>query len=453
MNTTNSIQITILFLTVWLTGCTAFLDVKSDDKLAVPATLDDFMALLSHTDNILGVAEGEVMSADHYVKDDPEIWFCQTNFDLYCWEDSPLIQQCDGAGGWISAYRNIYRANVVIDGVEEFEEKNSISLRSSAVKGQGYFNRAISYFELVQVWAEAYDDQSAETMLGIPLKYTGDFNETTSRPNLQQTFSQIIDDLLQASELLPERQPFIKWPSKIAAWAYLAKVYLYMNAFEQAGFYAEKCLDSDFRLMDYNRVDPVPRFPFSPMENSEIIYHRVLTSAYYSINMNICLIDPILYKSYAEDDLRKSLFFTKQDDGSILFRGDYGGGVGGGFSGPTLAEMYLIVAESAARQGQNEKAKTSLTTLLRHRIDKDSFSSDMKEDDLLSEILLERRKELLRRGIRFGDVKRLNHLGADITLKRIVWGTEYTLPPNDPRAAILIPEDVIMLSGIEQNSR
>lgn len=447
------VKIIGLSLIIGLGGCTSFLDVKSDDKLAVPASLDDFLALLSHTDNVLGVAEGEVMSADHYVEDDPEIWFCQTNLDLYRWEDTPLIQECDGDIGWRAAYQNIYRANTVLEGVKKFEEENEVSSRSSSIKGHAYFNRAISYFELAQVWAEAYDKEPADVKLGVPLKHTADFNEPTIRPSLQKTFEQIVGDLQKAAELLPERQPFTKWPSKVAAWAYLARVYLYMNEFEQAGLYAGKCIDSDFYLFDFNKVDSSPRFPFSPTENPELIYFRVLTTAYYSIDINISLIDTLLYKSYAEEDLRKNLFFTIRDDGKFLFRGDYGGGMGGSFSGPTIAEMYLIVAESAIRQGNEEKARTNLFTFLKHRMEEGYVFPDIGEDKLLSEILKERRKELLRRGVRFGDVKRLNNLGAGITLKRTVWEKDYTLPPNDPRAAALIPEDVIKLSGIEQNPR
>lgn len=450
----NPLILASLFINITLiASCTSFLEVKSDDKLTVPSVLDDFLALLSHSDNVLGVAEGEVMSADHYVEDDPDIWFCQTNLDLYCWEDSPLIQMCDGDIGWGAAYKNIYRANTTLEGVEKFEEKNEISTRSSSLKGHAYFNRAVNYFELVQVWAEAYQKESAEIKLGLPLKHTADFNEPTKRSSLQKTFEQIVDDLQKAAELLPERQPFIKWPSKAAAWAYLARVHLYMNQYEKAKQYAEKSINSGFSLLDYNEVDQQPRFPFSSKENPEIIFYRVMTSAYYSTDESIIIVDPSLLLSYEEGDLRNELFFMEREDGSLMFRGDYNGGVGGGFSGPTMPEMYLILAESSARLGSNEKARTTLSTFLSHRVKEGYILPIIDDEELLTEILEERRKELFRRGIRFGDVKRLNSIGAGITLKRTVWGKEYSLPPNDPRAALLIPEDVINLSGIPQNPR
>ncbi len=78
-------------------------------------------------------------------------------------------------------------------------------------------------------------------------------------------------------------------------------------------------------------------------------------------------------------------------------------------------------------------------------------ASDEKE--ALDKILLERRKELLYRGLRWTDIKRLNKLGANISLTRIINGQTFTLPPKDLRFALPIPEDVISLSGMEQNKR
>ncbi|MNX64087.1 SusD family protein [compost metagenome] len=69
-------------------------------------------------------------------------------------------------------------------------------------------------------------------------------------------------------------------------------------------------------------------------------------------------------------------------------------------------------------------------------------------------ILKERRKELLFRGLRWMDLRRLNKEPEyAVTLTRIVNGTTYTLPPNDPRYVYPIPPDEIAISGIEQNER
>jgi hypothetical protein len=69
----------------------------------------------------------------------------------------------------------------------------------------------------------------------------------------------------------------------------------------------------------------------------------------------------------------------------------------------------------------------------------------------LSLVLTERRKELLYRMLRFTDIKRLNLEGAAITVTRVISGQTYTLPPNDARDAIQIPEHVISITGMPQN--
>ncbi|MBX2954429.1 MAG: RagB/SusD family nutrient uptake outer membrane protein, partial [Leadbetterella sp.] len=76
-----------------------------------------------------------------------------------------------------------------------------------------------------------------------------------------------------------------------------------------------------------------------------------------------------------------------------------------------------------------------------------------EKDSALNIILTERRKELVFRGLRWPDLKRLNRDGANITLTRKVDGEMHTLPPNDPRYAIAIPEEVIELSDILPNPR
>ena len=74
-------------------------------------------------------------------------------------------------------------------------------------------------------------------------------------------------------------------------------------------------------------------------------------------------------------------------------------------------------------------------------------------EDALQKIRDERRKELLMRGLRWADLKRYNRDGANVSLTRVVNGVTYVLPPNDPRYAIVIPEDIIKMTGMPQNER
>ena len=73
--------------------------------------------------------------------------------------------------------------------------------------------------------------------------------------------------------------------------------------------------------------------------------------------------------------------------------------------------------------------------------------------DALQKIQVERRKELVWRGLRWTDIKRYNKEGAGISLIRILNGTTYTLTPNSNLFVLPIPSDEIDISGIIQNPR
>jgi hypothetical protein len=75
-------------------------------------------------------------------------------------------------------------------------------------------------------------------------------------------------------------------------------------------------------------------------------------------------------------------------------------------------------------------------------------------EEALQIVLRERRKELVGRGLRWYDLRRLNKDPRFAqTLTRVVNGQTYILPPNDPRYTHLIPFEVIALTGMQQNQR
>ncbi|HMR85807.1 MAG TPA: RagB/SusD family nutrient uptake outer membrane protein, partial [Niabella sp.] len=136
------------------------------------------------------------------------------------------------------------------------------------------------------------------------------------------------------------------------------------------------------------------------------------------------------------------------------FKGSYAQSTSN-FSGLATDEIWLIFAECLARRGYSglEAATSNLNHLLKHRYNKDSFVSLAYNDigDLLNRILSERRKELLFRGIRWSDIKRLNKEGQNIILTRVFEGNTYTLLPNANYYALPIPHTLVEDFGLEQN--
>jgi len=113
----------------------------------------------------------------------------------------------------------------------------------------------------------------------------------------------------------------------------------------------------------------------------------------------------------------------------------------------------LIRAECYARSGNISGAMTDLNTLLRKRWDNTYVDlSATDADDALNKVIIERRKELLMRGQRWTDLRRLNKESTFATIQ-IRSDQNVTLLPNDSRYVLLIPSEVIQNSNIAQNTR
>jgi hypothetical protein len=103
------------------------------------------------------------------------------------------------------------------------------------------------------------------------------------------------------------------------------------------------------------------------------------------------------------------------------------------------AEMILIEAEALYWQDREEEARELLYQLQSNR-DAEASISDNTGDDLLEEILLERRKEMYAEfGVEWFDAKRLQRGITRSENHRIV----LELEPNDNRFFLKIPQTEI----------
>src|SRR5690606_39919502 len=101
-------------------------------------------------------------------------------------------------------------------------------------------------------------------------------------------------------------------------------------------------------------------------------------------------------------------------NGSYGFKGGYTGASNNAFFvGLTTSELLLIQAECYARANHIDLALEALNRLLEHRYERETFVpySAIDQEDCIKLVLAERRKELLFRGVRWSDLKRLNKEG------------------------------------------
>jgi len=448
----------LFILTTPFLACTkgGFLDTKPDQSISIPTNIEDCQKLMDNDIVMNGYGGtggypslGITGSDDFYVNTMQYAQYTLTDQHAVIWADK--IYSDDQVNDWDLPYRTILYSNVVLKALTDLHPTPGEQAAWNNAAGSAYFFRAYAYHQLAQIFTPPYDSVTADQDMGLPLRNTTDIGEKFTRVSVRRTYDQIISDLLAAIPLLPDVSLYSIRPSRAAAYGMLSRVYLSARAYSTALLYADSCLQIRPALMRYDTIVNITApLPFS-RSNPEVILSM---ASFYSGPAVIrrSFTDSNLYASYQPNDLRKTFFFK---NGRFFFgRYDQNGYL---FSGIATDELYLARAECYARTGNITAAMTDLNSLLVKRWATGTFTplSAIDAGDALRQILEERRKELLYRGLRWSDLRRLNKDAATaITLTRIVNGVVYTLPPNDARYVYPIPEKVISSnSGMQQNQR
>ncbi|MBZ9629796.1 RagB/SusD family nutrient uptake outer membrane protein [Salegentibacter sp. LM13S] len=318
---------------------------------------------------------------------------------------------------WSGSYTMIYMTNSLLEGLESSNELSD-EIRKS-LEGEAKFIRALTYFYLVNLYGE------------VPLILTTDYNENSlaSRKDKDLIYEQIINDLNESIALLsPEyREDDRSRVNRFAAVALLARVHLYLENWEMAQELSSEVIaqSNSYQILeDLNQVF---------LANSQEAIWQIspiggggrLT---YTNEGLTFIIDPFvpfftqlrlhrnLVSSFEEEDKRltdwigyfegsDSYFAYKYKDGnsidniteySMVLR---------------LSEQFLIRAEAKLNQGDLPGAIADLD-IIRKRAGLDLISEmnpEISEEDLMNQILIERRKELFTEwGHRWLDLTRTN---------------------------------------------
>lgn len=451
-NNTIILLLTTLLLLISFSSCKKFLDKRSDDSLVIPQTLNDFQGLLDDIDimNLNTPSLGESSSDDYFIT--KSTFNTRPSFyqDVYTWIPGDYYFQND----WSFSYNPVYNANLCLEGLQKIPKIKPNEIQWNNVKGSALFFEAYNYLNLCWMYSKAYDSITSDIDLGIALRLSSDFNIPSIRANVKQSYGRVIDDAKEAALLLPDNPQNIMRPSKTAAYGLLARTYLSMRIYDSARKYADKALQLKAHLLDYNNTAEVNQnsnVPFKPY-NTEIIFYSQMNTNIYVHSTTKSFIDTVLYSNYSDNDLRKTTFFSPSA-GYQKYKGSYLATSNHFFTGIATDELYLIRAECNARAGKLSSALTDLNTLLINRFKTGTYIplNLNSSQEILNTILLERRKELVMRGLRWIDIKRLNKEDRGIVMKRIVGDKTFTLLPNEDKYALPLPSDIILSTGMQQN--
>ncbi|MGN7720690.1 RagB/SusD family nutrient uptake outer membrane protein [Chitinophaga sp. 22620] len=440
-----------------------WLDIPKDPNDKTLKSLKDFQAVLDRTvvlnSNYPSIGQ---LGCDHYYLNDQYYSFtAPIEKNAYLWK----VDIFEGrlSTDYTDGYQKIGFSNIVLDGLKEIKIGPSEQIEFNNIKGQALFFRSICFFELASIFSKPYVNQTASTDLGLSLKLSSDIYEIEQRSSLESTYKQIIDDLSTASLLLPIQPKYKTRPSKIAAYALLARVYLNKGDFIKAKEFSDSVLIYNPELLNFNSDIPSLaleyRFPDFKTDNKEVIFYSEgigYTGIIPDYNFSFGLVDTVLFRSYDEYDLRRKYFYEQQGPIEVKYRGAYTGATKN-FCGLALNEVYITRAECNARMNNIQAALDDLNFLLSRRYETGKFVNYYTNnvDTLLQKILTERKKELpFTAQIRWQDLRRLNIDPRFATyLTRIIGGQAFTLAPDDPKYVYPIPQNEIDRTGIVQNER
>lgn len=429
-----------LFILTLIIACNSLLEEIPNKKIATPSTLKALVAMLDDEFALNGSSNGlgELSSDDYYLSEQDYNAISLNQRNLYTWQNDIGAED-----SYMVMYRKINIANIVLESLSNIN--NGLPQEKEYVRGAALFIRANTLLALSTIYTKMYDDND----LGLIIRESSDFNIPSKRSNLKLTYDYIERDLLEALNLLPLQSAHVYRLNKLAALALLSRFYLIKGNYNESERYADSVLLRRSDLLDYNTLNQDLRYPMPPF-NKEIIYQTYGATGFsFSARAKI---DTNLYDLYADNDLRKKLFFFNNADGSKRFKGSYVGGEQR-FSGLALDEIYLNKAECLARRGETNSSMEFLNRLLSKRYSNDfrgKYANDA--NDALDFILEERRKQLLMRDIRWFDIKRLNREERyKKVLVRKIAGKLWELKPASNKYALPLPESVIEMTGVPQN--
>ena len=431
----------IVIICLWLFSCDSFTEtdlpktqliktaVFQDVKTAT-AALSDCYAQMRDYGMISGNSDGLSSLLGNYA--DELTYYGVSDSPLQNFYSHTLLPSNSGVSVlWNSSYNQIYAANAIVEGVD-----NSTAITGdnrNRLKGEALFIRAFIHFNLVNLFGD------------IPYITSTDYkiNTMISKQTQADVYNQIIADLLEAKELLPESYTSVQRirPNKYTVSALLARVFLYTENWQLAENEASVIINKTALYQWQDNLDlvflkdsPSTIWQLHPgVAGLNTIEGRnfIFTSA----PPNIEAISPDLLNAFETGDQRKNQWLGSVNDGTdtyyfpFKYKLDTNSGTSQEYSIIfRLEEQYLIRAEARVHLGKLAEAKNDINKI-RQRATLINTSASTPEE-LSQAVLQERRVELFTEfGHRWFDLKRTGKAGTVLSVIKPAWKDRDNLLP------------------------
>ncbi len=427
-----------LILSITFTSCDDYLDeIPKGSK--IPETLVDFEALIrnEYTNHTVNVNQALNLLNDKYVTDATLSYDRLTNAN-YLWDETAdrIALNKSDEGTYYFSYSAISTFNLIIENALSTSEATETEQKE--LWAEAKVLRAMSYFNLVNYYADTYEVSTAASKLSVPLITSAVINAPSTQVSIQDMYNFILKDVEEALPFLPSVGQTILHPTLGAGYAFYARVYLQMNNYSEALKYANMALAENGALYDWTSFydanktlienpDSYTSLP-SPMGYNYIenYNYRHGATARFTSESDI-LIDR--GERFETGDARFLSRWKIRTVGAETF---YKTMLSGTFNygGITTVETYLIKAECLARDGKINDAMNVLNDVRKTRILADEYQdlTAANEAEAINAILRTKNNELILTLVPFCDARRLNAEGVyPVSFSKTYSGTAYSL--------------------------
>ncbi len=330
------------------------------------------------------------------------------------------------------------------------------------VIGEAYFARALSYFNLVNLYGVPFNEETKNTDLGVPIRDGIDTQQAYDRKTVAECYAHIELDMDSAMTCI-ERSGIVKskWhPSLAACYLLMSRIKLFQKQWDETIKYADLAM-SKGKLSDLKNISGTT---FIYEENPELLYawQKVASGIVRpptggSAALPYCTSESLL-SCYEKGDLRADIFFTSftyNGNTYIISRKGVAGAPGTtsaystiGFQNMRISEAYLNKAEALVHKSDATSAISLVQALHAKRFSNtSSLVYPSEQDEVLEYVMNERRREFcFEDHARWFDLRRMEkqptiqHKYSMYDASGVLYKEElYILKPNDLNYTLPLP--------------
>lgn len=346
---------------------------------------------------------------------------------LYAFEDD-LYNEETYPSMLTSWLETLYNINKIVNEVMDSEGGSLAEKESLRAEARVY--RAWMHFYFVNLYGKPYHATTSATDPGFPLLTTSDLTKTDfNRVSVQEVYSFILTELNESIPLLPKTVINRSRISKIAAQTYLAKVHLYMGNYEamltplSEVIIGAKTAAIPVHLYDYKIAmaagGDYALGPYGPQTIDGANYKEGINVIQQSIGGNLIFFPPSylipkeVIDEFSASDFRRKFLVDRNFAAPIPFKNGIQriyGRTKCYTLGANMPDVYLMLAEAKARTNDLTGAEADLLFFRKNRMSEldAAVSPNLIKEDLIKEIISERKKEFLGMGDRWFTIRRLS---------------------------------------------